>query len=506
SQSEYPADYFRNPLDIPVVLAGTFGELRSNHFHSGLDIKTQGKEGLSIYATAEGYISRIKVEHGGYGKAIYINHPNGYTTVYAHLQKFSPRIEKFIKDTQYLKENYELDIYTAVDEFPVTKGEIIALSGNTGSSAGPHLHYEIRDNIERPINPLLFGMQVPDNKPPTVVGVYAYPLGNKSHINQSVDKRVKLRLIPTANGNFTTEKLQAAGNIGFGVISHDKLDMANNPNGLDNIQSFYNGNKIFEIDFRKFSFNETGHLNSLIDYAFYTKERERIQRLFVEPNNTLSMYKELNDNGILTIKDSTSSVYKIKLSDFAGNESVVTIPINGKEAEVLDTTEPAWNLEVSPDSPTTIEEGNYRVFIPANSVYTEQLLNFEVVGDTLKLHEDVVPLRKSYTLEYDISNYQAEDRDKLFLANLYGYYKKPNYIRTRRTENKLVANPKSFGTYTLAIDTIPPTIKPVNFQNNKWISNLNELVVEIEDDLSGIGNYRATVNGKWILMEYDYKK
>ena len=207
AQSEYPQDYFRNPLDIPTVLAGTFAELRSTHFHGGLDIKTQQKEGLKVYAAANGYISRIKISHFGYGKAIYITHPNGYTTVYGHLQKFSKRLEDYIKDCQYAKESFEVEVFPNTTELLINTDEVIAYSGNTGGSGGPHLHFEIRDNQERPINPMLFGYDIKDTTAPYVSGIYAYTKDENAVVNGET-KRIPLRLIPNKNGSYDVEKLR----------------------------------------------------------------------------------------------------------------------------------------------------------------------------------------------------------------------------------------------------------------------------------------------------------
>lgn len=505
TQIEYPKDYFRSPLDVPIVLAGTFGELRSNHFHSGLDIKTQGREGLEVFAAADGYVSRIKIEHFGYGKAIYITHPNGYTTVYAHLKELSPRLEQYIKQCQYDKENYAVEMYPAVGEYQVTKGEHIAYTGNTGSSGGPHLHYEIRDNDERPINPMLFGMDVKDTKPPRVLSVYAYTIGQNSQINDA-QGRIKLRLIPAAGSDFNSEKITAYGEIGFGVMSDDQLDMANNRNGLYNIQTFTNGNKSLEIDFHRFSFAESKHLNRLIDYKYYKEENERIQKLFIEPNNPLSLYKEDYEKGYVNVIDSSSYVYKIRLRDYAGNESWVSIPIEGKIGENIKREEKFGNFEIFADQPAIIEEGNYKVSISAGTLYDDETINVKVSNDTLYLHEDIFPLQKNFNIEYDISAYKENDKDKLFIASLFGYYKRPSYLRTQRKENKLIAWTDDFGMFTLAKDLKPPTITAMNFQDKKWVSNQKTLVIKIEDELSGISDFRATVNGKWILMEYEYKK
>ncbi|MDY2586879.1 M23 family metallopeptidase [Winogradskyella aquimaris] len=505
SQSEYPQDYFRSPLDITLVLSGTFSELRSAHFHSGLDIKTQQKQGLKVYATADGYVSRIKISHYGYGKALYVTHPNGYTTVYAHLQKFSDRIEKYIKECQYEKESYEVEVFPSTQELLVSKDEVIAYSGNTGGSGGPHLHFEIRDNQERPINPMLFGIDIKDSKRPFVSAVYAYPKDNHAVINGK-NERVPLRLIPQKNGDYDVEKIRAYGQIGFGVTSYDKQDLAPNNNGVYNIQTFFNGNKSLEIDFRRFSFDETKHIKRLIDYEYLKTKRSRIQKLFIEKNNPLSLYKDAYDNGYITVEDSTSSVYKVRIRDFKGNETWVNIPIEGKYEAVESSTEDESNKTlIYANQPTELKSGLVTVNFYDSTVYEDVAIDFRVSADTLFLHEDHIPLQKNFYINYDLSQYKSEHLDKIFIARLFGYYKRPSYVNTKRKGNVLSAGSKFFGTYTLAMDTVAPTITPVNFKDKKWLSKYRYLKVKIDDDLSGISKYRATVNGQWILMEYDYK-
>tara|TARA_B100001057_G_C22868593_1_gene957698 strand:- start:783 stop:2429 length:1647 start_codon:yes stop_codon:yes gene_type:complete len=505
SQSEYPQDYFRDPLDITLVLSGTFAELRSSHFHSGLDIKTQQKTGLKVYAAAEGYVSRIKISHYGYGKALYITHPNGYTTVYAHLQKFSDRLEKYIKECQYDKESFEVEVFPSADELLIAPDEVIAYSGNTGGSGGPHLHFEIRDNQERPINPMLFGIDIKDSKKPFVSAVYAYPKDENAVINGK-NERVPLRLIPQQSGDYEVEKITAYGNIGFGVTSYDMQDLAPNNNGVSNIQTFFNGNKSLEIDFKRFSFDETKHIKRLIDYEYFKTKKSRIQKLFIEKNNTLSLYKDAYDNGYVTIEDSTSSVYKTRIRDFKGNETWINIPIRGKY-EVLETPENhSYNkTTIFADQATELKSGLITVNFYPNTVYENVNIDYSVSSDTLHLHEDNIPLQKNFYINYDLNNYKSEDLDKMFIARLYGYYQRPSYVSTKRKGNILSAGSKIFGTYTLAMDTVAPTITPVNFKDKKWLSKYRYLKVKIDDDLSGISKYRATVNGKWILMEYDYK-
>ncbi|MBT8244174.1 MAG: M23 family metallopeptidase [Winogradskyella sp.] len=506
SQSKYPQDYFRNPLEITLILSGTFAELRSNHFHSGLDIKTQRKTGLKVYTAAMGYVSRIKISHYGYGKALYVTHPNGYTTVYAHLKKFSPKIEAYIKDCQYEKESYEIEMFPNTSELLVDTSEVIAFSGNTGGSGGPHLHFEIRDNAERPINPMLFGIDIKDNKKPFVSSLYAYPKNENSFINGK-NKRIPLRLIPQQSGDYKVEKILAYGEIGFGVVSYDKQDLAPNNNGVSNISSYFNGNKVFEMDFKRFSFSETKHLNRYIDFQLWKSKKKRSQKLFVQENNPLSMFKNTVDRGYVKVEDSTSSIYSIDIKDFKGNTTKIDIPIVGKTktSEIKNDTMASTKRLIKNQETTVLKEHSAAVTFYPNTVYEDVLMDFEVKSDTIFLHKDEIPLQKNFVINYDISNYKEIDKSKLFIARLYGYYKRLSYVSTRRKGDTLTARSKTLGLYTLANDTVPPTIKPVNFKNKKWLSKYRYLKLKISDDLSGISKYRATVNGKWILMEYDYK-
>jgi len=507
AQSNYPQDYFRSPLDIPLVLSGTFGELRTNHFHSGLDIKTEQVEGKKVYTAAKGYVSRIKITHWGYGKALYITHPNGYTSVYGHLQKFAPKIEDYVKKRQYQKETFEIELYPKAEELQITKDEVVAFSGNSGGSGGPHLHFEIRDKSAKPINPMFFGIDIKDTKQPSIKDIYAYPIDEGAHVNRSV-KKTKLRLIPLQNGDYTVESVEAFGRIGFGINTTDRQDLAANNNGVYNIQTFLNGNKNFELAFNKFSFNETKHLNRLIDYELYSENKERIQKLFVEKNNPLSLYKEVHENGYLNIMDSTSYVYKIKVKDFKDNEVLINIPIRGKLQNDLEPnfvkTTPYFIVH---DQPKTFTKKNVSVYFPKNTFYDDVYINFDVSGDTLKVHKPEIPTLKNFEITFDISKYKTSDRSQLFVAKVNGFKKKYlNYVYSTIKEDKLIARTKILGDYILASDTEKPKIKPLNFDDGKWLSNYRYLKIQLSDDLSGIKNYRATVNGKWILMEFDAKK
>lgn len=506
AQNPYPQDYFRSPLDVTLVLSGSFGELRSNHFHSGLDIKTQQRQGLNVYAAAEGYVSRIKISHFGYGKALYITHPNGYTTVYAHLKKFSQKIEAYIKKHQYEKETFEIELFPELETLPISPDEIVAFSGNTGGSGGPHLHFEIRDKKERPINPMLFGIDIRDTQSPKIISAFAYPVDGNSHIKES-NELTKLRLKQEQNGTYTVENIKAFGKIGFGIETYDRQDLAANKNGVSNIQTFYNGNKNFEIDFKRFAFSETKHLNRLIDYEYFKNKKIRIQKLFVQQNNPLSLYKDVNSNGYIEIEDNTASVYKIRVKDFKDNDAWLTININGVK---IDSLKPkyikATDHFVYADQSTTLEKENVSVYIPSNTFYDDFFIDFNVDNDTLTLHEPIIPLQKNLVINFDISDFKDVDKSKLYIGRLSEYGNKLYYVSAIKKENTLTAFTKTLGTYSIGIDNDKPTIKPVNFQEGKWLSKYRYLTLKIDDETSGIKSYRATINGEWVLMEYDYKK
>lgn len=503
-QSTIPVDYFANPLNIELILSGNFGELRANHFHSGLDIKTQQREGLPVYASADGFVSRINVGNFGYGKALYLQHPNGYTTVYGHLQRYAGTIQDYVKENQYKKETFEIELFPDSTLIPVKKGDLIAFSGNTGGSGGPHLHFEIRDSSQRPMNPMLFGINVPDNEIPLVNSVFAYPISDDAVVNQS-QKITKLRLIKQKDGNYKTEDVIAYGKIGFGISTEDQLDGAYNKNGVYNITATLNNLPKFEVKFDKFSFGETRYLNRYTDYGYFKTNKSQIQKLFRETNNPLSVIVNENDFGFVSAQDSMDYSYIISVKDFKGNIREVIIPIKGKKSEVII---PKGIVEtedyIYSNHATSLTKGKFSIYIPANSLYEDMYLDIKANGEALKLHEDVVPIHKNISITADISNYLEEDKEKLFIGRL-NYKGLPYYTTTERKGDKLTASTRLFGDYVIAFDTLQPEIKPLNFSEGKWISNQNNLQIKITDDLSGISSYRATINGNFILMEYDYK-
>ncbi len=504
AQKDIPKNYFVNPLDGSMVVAGTFGELRSNHFHSGLDLKTQQRQGLPVYASASGTVSRIKISHYGYGKALYVLHPNGYTTVYAHLQKFSPEIEAYVKAAQYKKEKFEIELFPKSGVLSINQGEILAYSGNTGSSGGPHLHFEIRDSNARPMNPFLFGLAAKDTRIPTINELYAYPLDEESVINKSGNP-ISLRLTKKPDGSFQSESIKAKGAIGFSIGTIDQQDLANNKNGIYIIETSLNGETNFELKMDKFSFAETRYLNRMIDYKLHKEKRKRVQKLFIEKNNPLSIYTTHKDNGVIHIEDSLSYQYKIDVKDYAGNTVKINIPITGSSDSIqIPRVITKTDDYIYSDQGYNYNEGRYEVYIPKNALYEDTYLDINVQDDKLNLHNNTIPVHKNIIISYDLSNYKKNDRDKLYLGRL-NWKDQAYYNSSRIVGDKLQISTRILGTYALAKDATPPVITPINITPKKWMSKYRYITLEIEDEDSGIKGYRATVNGKFILLEYDPK-
>ncbi len=506
AQEAIPEGYFDDPLEIPIVLSGTFGELRSNHFHSGVDIKTQGKTGASVFAVADGYIKRIKISHTGYGKALYIQHTNGYMSVYAHLKNLAPILDSYTRKRQYLKEKYEIEIYPKANELKIKKGQIIGYSGNTGSSGGPHLHFEIRDKYSRPMNPLLFGIDVKDTKKPIINSLWVYPKSDDIDAHVSNDKeKQKLRLILQKDGSYKTPTIEACGSIGFGVSTVDRQNMAPNKNGVYMISTEINGQKNFELEMKRFSFSETRYLNQHIDYAYYKNYKSKIRKLFVEDTDPLSIYKNVVDKGYLEITDGLSYIYTITIKDLAGNTSIIRVPIIGIESKQPSTVPTPVTTDFAKRNENFVwSKERFDLHIPKNALYKNTALNIAVSGDTISIHDKATALHKNLTLSIDVSHYNAKDRQSLYIAEL-NEYGKPEYTKTIKKKNRFTTKTRSFGKYTLAQDTIPPTIQPLNFKNKKWISNHRFLELKIKDKGTGIDTFKATINGKFILLEYDYK-
>ena len=505
AQVNYPKDYFSSPLDIPMQLSGNFGELRPNHFHAGFDFKTQQKEGLEVHAVADGYVSRIKISTFGNGKTIYITHSNGYTSVYGHLQRATDSIENFIKKTHYEEQSFEIEKYLKPGELVVKKGQIIGLSGNTGASEGPHLHFEFRDNItEYIINPMLFGFDtfMKDTKKPIVFNIYAYPLDNESVVNQS-KRPLLLNLVLQKDGTYLADKVVANGKIGFGINTFDYDDVSFNKNGIYKVQTFYNGIPNFGYQFDTYSFDEMRYVNALIDYPMYKKTQQRVQKLFMKSPYNFSVIKSDASNGVVNVVPNLTAQYRIEVSDFYGNLTTVTIPIVNEILPVIISKEPVSKYFVKAKNESVFSKENMSVFFPANTFYEDFNLNFEVRNDTLFLDKDTVPAHSNFTIEMEDHKFTEAQREKVFIGSIGSG--KIGYNRTYRKDAVFKTNVKTLGKYALVFDSTPPKISIAKSIAGKWLTDKKFIQFTISDDLSGIKSYNGYLNGQWILFEYDNK-
>ena len=500
SQEKHPQNYFSDPLNIEKILNGNFGETRSAHFHSGIDFKTQFKEGLNVYSSAEGYISRISIKHGGFGKALYVNHPNGYTTVYAHLKNFSDKIENYIKKLQYDRQTFQIEHYPKKNALQILKKEKIGNSGNTGSSFGPHLHYEIRKTSnQKALNPQLFNFNIKDSRKPTLSSVFIYKID--SLYQQS--NPIKIKVSKINDSTYLSEKVFAKGKIGFGVSGYDRQDLANNRNGIYKYQTYYNDRKYIEFKFDSFFFEESIKIKTLIDYKYYIKNNERIIKLFIDQGNDLSIYSQNIDEGYLDVKNKFSE-FLIKLSDLKNNNLYIKIPI-----EFGDFTSPVsfdydegLNKSIDNQLEHNFNFENSKIKIPRNTFLKDVNLKLSSSQDSLKILNPYIPVFKNISVEFK----NISDSKGNYLAFKDQNNNESFATSTLNKNDFFNLKTKSLGTYFIKKDTIPPKIRLQNFKDGDWITNKKNIKIKILDDETGIKNYNVWINGKWMLFEYEYKK
>ena len=515
SAQAYDPDYFRSPLNIPLLLSGNYAELRSNHFHAGIDIKTEGVEGKKVYAAAEGYVSRIKISPYGYGKAIYITHPNGYTTVYGHLKKFSNRIEKVVKAEQYRRKSFSVQLFPSPFSLSVEKGEIIAYSGNTGGSGGPHLHFETRETkSEHPVNPLYFGFDVKDHRKPEIRAITFYPQDDKSVVNGfTKSKRYKVQ---GSNGNYSIPyPIKLKGSFGVGIEAIDRMDLTSNTYGIHNIQLYFDEELIFEQQIDKYAFHEDRYLNTLIDYETYIKYRRRVQKSFKEVGNKLGIYKTLVNNGIFRIDDQEEHALRYVLTDVENNKNSLKIQLIGDPNQLIKTQselKPNAIKFFSYNQRNTFLKDEILVDLPKGVLYNDLYFEYhkgdilpKTISPLYQIHNHFTPLHNYFNLSIKMKGLSTKERQKALIVSTTDG--KSLYAEGGKwSGDNLSVRTRSFGGYAVALDTVPPSIKSVNISPGANMRGKWSIMLKINDNLSGIASYTASVDGEWILMEYDAKK
>ena len=496
-------------MDLPINLSGTFGELRTNHFHSGIDIKTNRVEGLNIYSYEKGYISRIQVSTYGYGKAIYITHPDGKITVYAHLSKFSEKIQNYVKDIQYKRKKFAIKVYPKESEILIEKNEIIGYSGNTGSSSGPHLHFELRDKNNMPVNPLKYrNIEIIDTIIPSLKGVYYKELKyNNGKLEDNYSRFKIIKFIENDNGKYLTDTIYTNGVIGFGVNSFDLMNDSNNVYGLNKIITKINDSVNFKINFDKFSFDEWTYINTYVDYAYFKRTNEKIQKLYIENINPLNLYDRSLGDGALKLNDSKNILinYKIILFDFNNNTTVINIPIVITDQRKEEIFQKKGNINIQNNLDKKIRLENYFVEFKKGTFDYNTSLTISESNNTINIDNDTIPLRKPFTIKYSLKNIDDSRKKYLYLA-MKGPKNYHNFISSEKFNDSIIGHAKKLGKFKILTDSIPPDINFYNLKNDQWISNRKKLTIKINDNESGIKSFNGWINNKWILLEYESKK
>lgn len=500
------AQQLRKPMDIPVLLSGNFGELRSNHFHSGIDFKTQGVEGKPIHSVQDGYVSRISVSPWGYGNGLYITHPDGTTTVYGHLQKFSQKITAYLKEKQYEQESFNVNLSLTPDELPVKEGELVALSGNTGSSGGPHLHFEVRDTeTEEPMDPIEYYKDlIKDTQAPKIQGVMVYSMPGKGVVNGS-RRKLELKPVTAKNGKQTlTGKIEAWGEIGLAVKGYDYMDNTSNIYGIKDITLTADSQVIFHSNLDRFAFDESRYLNSFTDFEEWKEHRSFYIKSFVDPGNRLRFIESLN-RGILTIDEPRTYHLTYQLADAFGNTTQLSIRIEGKEQPIpeIDTE----NTELFHWwSDNRFGAKGIRLTIPKGNLYDDLYFRYSVkedstaLGATHILHNKPVAFHKSAKLSLRLQTDTLDNKQQ------YGIVRLQNGRRSWTggvyRNGWVDADIKEMGSYTLGQDLVPPTITPLNPAT--WVSK-QAIALRLSDNLSGVQTYRGEIDGQYVLFEMNSK-
>jgi hypothetical protein len=489
------AQEWRNPFDFPVLLSGNFGELRSGHFHAGIDFKTKNTEGMPVHAIQDGYVSRITVSPWGYGHALYLNHPNGTTSVYGHLQRFASRVAACVSEQQYAQESFAVDLTLPPEQFPVRKGQIIALAGNTGSSAGPHLHLEIRNTkTGRLYDPLeYYKEQVKDTQPPKIEGIMACPVEGKGVINGS-SRKIELK----------TGKIEAWGEIGLAVKACDYMDGTANIYGVRRIAMMVDTLVVFSSHINGFMPDEAHGINTFIDYEAWKERRVFYMKTFLDPGNSLSFIKHIN-RGIIRIDEERTYRVIFRLRDLHGNLAQHTLLIEGKKQDI-----PAPDTEGTyfhRKSENRFGAKGIRLLIPAGNLYDDIYFRYDVQTDAAALtgvhvlHNRPVPLHGKAALSLHLPADTLADKQKYGIVRLQG--KRAIWTGGVCRNGWIEADIRELGSYTVMQDTQPPLITAVN--PAAWTGD-KRITLRISDNLSGIQSYRGEIDGQFALFEFDGKK
>ncbi len=504
----YPQNYFRNPLNIKMELVANFGEIRTNHWHMGLDIRTQQRENLPVYAAAEGYIARVVVEPGGFGQAIYINHPNGLTTLYAHLNSFFPALADYVKQQQYARESWRVNLQIPANLFPVKKSEFIALSGNTGGSQGPHVHFEIRDTeTEKCLNPLLFNFPVADAVPPSILRLAMYDR-NKSTYHQA-PQMLGLKKLGTSYTLASSNTIKVGSDkISFALGTVDHLSGSTNPIGVYCAEIFLDEKPVSQFRLDGIDYNESRYINAQLDYPHKTKGGASLQHISPLPGAVTVPYSSLNPNGIIHLKDDAVHAIVIEVQDANKNTSRVkfNIQYDASLAKAHSTTDVEKLL---PNNLNVFEEKEFELFTTEATVYDTVNISYSntvasAANAVSALHgflNATIPSHDWFTVRIKPSvSLTEEQKARIVIKNISGT---KTFVEKATWQNGwLSARFRQFGTYQAFVDDEPPTINAPATD----LSKAGRIVFTPKDNFNSIKNFRAELNGQWLRFTNDKGK
>jgi len=504
---QYPKNYFRYPLDLPPKTVGSFGELRPNHFHAGLDFRTNQQDGYPVHAAADGFVSRLKVQFGGFGNAVYITHPNGYTTVYGHLRNFNPELAQLVHSYQIQKKNDQVDLNLLPLQFPVTKGQVIAISGHTGAVAGPHVHFEIRDTqTEQTINPQLFGLVLPDEIPPVLGTACVYHF-NGAPFSEKTGR--DLLAVVGANGHYRLLKphvIDVSGDTGFGITAYDINNTSPNHNGVYSIELIVDGKTVYTFAAERFAFDETHAINAYIDYPEFLRADKFIQKCFVPPGSRLTLYPQSINRGVVNFTGDSVHDVEYVVKDIVGNTSTLNLKVRSINNTPHVVYKPTGTL-FHYDQTNTYSTDRVKITIAPGNLYDDLDFTFSILpqrpgsfSPTYQVGNRYAPINDSYDLWIKPDRTIGKYASKAVIVNTDGEcaggFYEDGYIK---------AKPKGFGDYYIKLDTVPPHITPVNITNGAHMAAKHGIFFRIGDSLSGIKNYYGYLDDKWVLMQWDYK-
>lgn len=499
--AQEPHDY-HPPLKIPLVLSANFGELRPNHFHMGLDFKTNNKIGYRIYSIEEGFVSRIKVSSYGYGKVVYVDHPNGMTSVYAHCSEFKGEIDSIVKATQKQEQSFEVEIFPSKNTLKVEKGDVIAISGNTGGSTAPHLHFEIREtSTEHALNPLLCGFDIEDHKAPEIRGVKIYSItddGYRIPNKELVRSSFKSGSNYAISGNEVTipsSFCNKNGGIGFAFDVIDRFDAASNQCGLFGSYLVVDGDTIFGQRVDRVPFESTRYVNSHKDYEDYQKLRKKYHKSFKTNENDLPFYT-INSNGVVKTSPGDDLNVQYITYDVKGNKSILEFKLKVSEGEISDFNFVDANYNAFPNQGVDFTSEKAVIDMGIACVYEPAIIDTNSIDH--KVLQPLTPVNRPYILKRKAS----QNDDKYYFEFITSKGSK-RAIKAIVDNGWAVAESKYFGNYQLKRDEVAPTIISHNIKGTSIYST--SLIWRISDDASGLKEYDVFIDGEWILGEYEYK-